>query len=62
MACWTGSKVVVTDDWDLIWKNGAPLRWVAREYASMEDWFLAASQDFIEHYLSGGGGSNVGAT
>ena len=49
VACWTGSKVVVVDDWD-VWpdENGAPKRHVAREYASMEEWFLAAAQDFIE--------------
>lgn len=41
VACWTGSKVVVIDDWDLIWDdNGAPRRIVEREYASMEEWFL----------------------
>ena len=49
MACWTGSKVVVIDDWD-VWpdENGAPKRHVASEYASMEEWFLAAAQDFID--------------
>jgi hypothetical protein len=49
VACWTGSKVVVIDDWD-VWpdENGAPKRHVASEYASMEEWFLAAAQDFIE--------------
>ncbi|WP_146362206.1 hypothetical protein [Arthrobacter yangruifuii] len=49
VACWTGSKVVVIDDWD-VWpdENGMPIRRVGREYASMEEWFLAAARDFIE--------------
>lgn len=48
VACWTGSKVVVIDDWDLIWDENGPRRLVAREYGSMEEWFLAAARDFIE--------------
>ena len=49
VACWTGSKVVVIDDWD-VWpdENGMPIRRVGREYSSMEEWFLAAARDFIE--------------
>ncbi|MBD7995258.1 hypothetical protein H9639_08115 [Arthrobacter sp. Sa2CUA1] len=48
VACWTGSKVVVIDYWDLIWDENGPRRLVAREYSSMEEWFLAAARDFIE--------------
>ncbi len=48
VACWTDSKVVVIDDWDLIWDENGPRRLVARKYGSMEEWFLAAARDFIE--------------
>lgn len=47
-ACWTGSKVMVIDDWDLIWDENGARRLVAREYASMEEWYLATAKDFIE--------------
>ncbi|MCC3291131.1 hypothetical protein [Arthrobacter sp. zg-Y1110] len=48
VACWTGSGVVVIDDWDLTWKNGMPIRHVQDEYATMGEWLVAAVQDFVE--------------
>ncbi|MCQ1995532.1 hypothetical protein [Arthrobacter sp. zg-Y1171] len=48
VACWTGSSVVVIDDWDVWSTDGKPIRHVQDEYPSMEEWLLAAVRDFVE--------------
>ncbi|MDR6637636.1 hypothetical protein [Paenarthrobacter nitroguajacolicus] len=49
VACWTGQHVVVVDDYDVLRDaTGAAVRHSATEYASMEEWLIAAIRDFIE--------------
>jgi hypothetical protein len=48
VACWTGEKVVVIDDFDAVRDaTGATVRHSITEYSSMDEWLIAATQDFI---------------
>jgi hypothetical protein len=48
VACWTGGSVVVIDDFDVVRDAGEAVRRAISEYASMDEWLIAAVRDFIE--------------